>query len=80
MKLVQLVYTEGSLRVEGGGTEETATVTLYQDLIQWILKPSTPLTVSSTWELTFFDLKSHLEPLFWVWLPGLGYLDRWRSR
>ena len=43
-----------------------------QDLIQWILKPSTPLSVTALGELAFFDLKAALEPLFWVWLPDLA--------
>eukprot|EP00439_Symbiodinium_sp_Y106_P046481 s4363_g5.t3 len=51
----------------------------YEDLIQWILKPSTPLTVSSTWELTFFDLKSHLEPLFWAYDQDRDGIINWEE-
>ncbi|CAE7769522.1 CML25 [Symbiodinium pilosum] len=39
----------------------------YDDFIKWILKPSTPLSVTPLGELVFFDLKAALEPLFWAY-------------
>ncbi|CAK9038399.1 unnamed protein product [Durusdinium trenchii] len=34
------------------------------DLVDWILKPSTPLMLTESGNLAFFDLKSALQPLF----------------
>ena len=36
------------------------------DLVDWILKPSTPLMLTESGNLAFFDLKSALQPLFQV--------------
>ena len=38
-----------------------------RDLVNWILKPSTPLMLTESGDLAFFDLKAALHPLFQVW-------------
>ena len=40
------------------------------DLVEWILRPSTPLMLTDAGDLAFFDLKSALYPLFQVQRMG----------
>ncbi|CAE7453812.1 CML25 [Symbiodinium natans] len=51
----------------------------YEDLIQWILKPSTPLSVTALGELAFFDLKAALEPLFWAYDQNRDGIISWEE-
>ncbi len=40
-------------------------------LVDWILRPSTPLMLTNAGDLAFFDLKSALYPLFQVHCPSV---------
>jgi len=45
------------------------------DLVEWILRPSTPLMLTDAGDLAFFDLKTALYPLFQVYNQnGDGYV------